>query len=366
MNNSYENINSRLNELKNAKNSVEQIAIKISGFTNKYNQLIKLIEKTDGDINKIPNSIKNVGKGIDNTKIIIMNSMPKSFGNMKVVIGGISSAAMACELLCSRYDSTLDELIKLYTEKYQIIEKLRMLDKKSVDKNNMKEEQNKKNYKQEAMKLVDLFDTYGVIDESELKNSQGSTFSLDKKSKDCVDNLNHVINNLSATEVTAHDIEEIKEILTKIKRMHVLTGEAQDREYEDIEKYIGNLAGRNMRLSRGAGESVTDNETGTKLEAMEGLGSFNASLVTNDDLLKIANIKKEELDDVGIIYLDKIIDVIKSLPSSIIMSSDVIKIKEMITKLGKTSILDEEAKNKTYEELDEFIDELESRRGYSK
>lgn len=359
----------RLKQLMELRNKTINISTRMSNFTKKYNQLIELIKKTDG-VDKIPQSLKNIEGKIDDIKLNVLKIIPNFFSDINLTMYKISSSESLCNSLCEQYESPIDDLLNLYTKKKEAIEKGQVLNDKSNRDTNLYntqlEDNYSTNYKAEAIKMLDMFNNFGVTSEEELKNSNGNNVRLDEKSKDIFKNLNDIIHNLSPNEISSNDINKIKEMLSKLGRINMLNEEARINEYNNIEKYIGELAGRNMRVVREMGESTYNNELGDKLDAMKALGIFDTSTITEEDLLKIASIKKEDLDDILEDYLNQLVEIMNSVSPSDLLSEDVIKMKDTLTKLGQIKSLDDENRNKIYESMEELIKDLSKRKGYAK
>ncbi len=359
----------RLMQLRNIKKKIAYVSTKINDFTKKYDQLVELIEKVDGT-GKVPQSLKTIDGKIDDVKLTISETIPTFFSDLDSTMFKISSSESLCNSLCEQYESAIDDLLNLYTKKNEAIEKGQVLnDKANSDASlyNAKLGDNSStNYKVEVMKILDMFNNFGVTSEEELKKSSGNIVKLDEKGKDIFKNLNDIIHYLSPSEVYANDITEIKEMLSKLSRVNMLNEEAKINEYNYIEQYIGKLAERNMRVVRETGENIYDSKLGNKIDAMKTLGIFDTSTITEEDLLKIVSIKKEDLDDVSEDYLSQLVEILNKISPSDLLSEDVVKIKDTLTKLGQIKSLIDEERNKIYENMEELIKDLSKRKGYVK
>ena len=93
---------------------------------------------------------------------------------------------------------------------------------------------------------------------------------------------------------------------------------------------------------------------------------FNEERVTDEDLLDLVQISKDNLDEVSLKYLEGLVEVINDISPSELLAEDAIRIRDAVIKLGEMNALDEETRKKEFEDLDDFMEELSNKQGRNK
>ncbi len=359
------NVKFDLKQLRGLKTMMEGISFRMNSFATKYYKLIHLIEKIDGK-DKVPESLKGIEEKMGIIRNDLMGVMSIFFMDMDITVYGLTVCANSCEALCDRYESTVDDLLELYISKEKIVNKMQPLSQQSDSMQDIDDKitgNKSTDYKREAIKIIDLFNNFGITDEKKLKDFHSNNVELDEKGKECLKNLTTVIHNVSPTSVSAEDITKLKEKLDKLGRISMLDEISKNDEYDDIEAFTGDLAGREMRVTREEGEELADDNIDDKLDAMQILGLFNSERVTDEDLLKLVPVRKENLDEESQMYLKNIVEIINDISPSELLVEDAIKIKETVIALSEMNTLNDLARKNKFKDIDDFIGDLADKKG---
>ena len=218
------------------KKRTKDLKVKLDILTEKNYAFLKLVMATDGNLDKVPNVIINKQHLVDESSIWVFRNMPRLYpGNKYIDFKGFEDELVKYEAIYEysliAYGEVLDELTKLYERKNAII-------------GNEYDNDESKNYKLEALKVINIFSLYGVIDDGLIVFDVGIGVNFEKREEDCVNNLFTVVDSLMPTDVNVMDYYKIKDQLSKLGRIRILSEKEKEEVYSGIENYIAELADR--------------------------------------------------------------------------------------------------------------------------
>ena len=109
-----------------------------------------------------------------------------------------------------------------------------------------------------------------------------------------------------------------------------------------------------------------EENTNYKVQIMNMLSVYNVYGVTDENLVKFVQNKKFKLEEKAQGYLNYLSDTINSIMPLDLTSLDVSKIKKVLSALGRMHALPEEYRERAYQEIELYIDELSNRKSRSK
>ena len=241
----------RLTEIKKVKARLIELKTKLMDLTNNYYYFLSVIEKTNGNLEKVPDSINNVQKEINEALAWVLKTYSLVYIasrdlNIKEISFELSSYERKYNESFKKYNNDLYELINLYlkktTDTNYSLEKSSINENEQVSTNSDYYDDN--DYKSQVLKVLDLFNVYGVTDEKLIKYVERKDMMLEERAKSIVLDLNDVINFVAPDNITNRDVLKIKKVLSSLGRMKELDEDTKNNVYDEIKFYIEDLSNR--------------------------------------------------------------------------------------------------------------------------